>query len=310
MIVPATTDSIARAVVALKAGQVIGLPTETVYGLAADATNPSAVAAVFAAKGRPHFNPLIAHCASAGAALAHAVPDPRAQRLAEAFWPGPLTLVLPRADHSPICELACAGLATVALRVPRHPVALAVLTALDRPLAAPSANRSGRISPTTAADVLTELGDALALILDGGPCPVGLESTIIAVPPEGPCGLLRPGGLDRAAIEALVGPLAAPGPGIRAPGMLTSHYAPRAALRLDARPADGDVFLAFGPSYPADLANLSPTGDLTEAASRLYSLLRALDRQSPEVIAVAPIPGDGLGEAIRDRLARAAAPRP
>lgn len=309
MIEVATAETIAQACSALRAGQLIGLPTETVYGVAGDATNPTAVAAIFAAKARPHFNPLIAHCASASAALAHAIPDPRAGQLATAFWPGPLTLVLPRADTSPVCELACAGLATIALRVPAHPMALEVLAQFGRPLAAPSANRSGRLSPTTPAAVAAELGPALALILNGGACALGLESTIIAVPPDGPCALLRPGGLARAEIEALVGPLCAPGPGISAPGMLRSHYAPNALVRLNARPADGDVFLAFGPDYPSHHANLSPGGDLTEAASRLYALLRTLDAGGPKVIAVAPIPTHGLGEAINDRLARAAAAR-
>lgn len=284
------------------------MPTETVYGLAGDATNPQAVAAIYATKGRPRFNPLIAHVSGHEDARRHGVFDPRADALAEAFWPGPLTLVLPRRQDSPVADLACAGLASIALRAPAHPLARALIEAAGRPLAAPSANRSGRLSPTTAEDADAEFGGAVPT-LDGGPSRAGLESTIVALPPDAPAALLRPGAIPRAAIEALIGALSAPAPGaVNAPGMLSSHYAPRAAVRLNATDRrSGERLLGFGP-IAGDL-NLSPSGDLQEAAARLYAALRALDAQNPETIAVAPIPQDGLGEAINDRLARAAAPR-
>jgi L-threonylcarbamoyladenylate synthase len=301
---------IEAAVGALRQGQLIGLPTETVYGLAADATDPAAVARIYAAKGRPQFNPLISHVPDLAAAETHGIFNAAALALAQAFWPGPLTLVVPRRPTSPVAELACAGLATIALRAPAHPVAQAVLRAFGNPLAAPSANLSGRLSPTTAADVVAELGDRIALALEGGAARVGLESSIVACV-EGAPRLLRPGGVSREALEAVVGRLAAPGAGIEAPGMLASHYAPRAKLRLDAvSPLPGEAFLAFGPTAAAGALNLSPTGDLTEAAANLYAFLRRLDAQGPAMIAVAPIPYAGLGEAIRDRLVRAAAPRP
>ena len=292
----------------LKEGEVIALPTETVYGLAGDATNPEAVAAIYAAKGRPRFNPLIAHIHDLEAAQQEGVFDERALRLAEAFWPGPLTLVLPRARHSRVCELACAGLESIALRVPAHWMMRDILFGLKRPLAAPSANRSGRISPTSAADVIAEFGEAIP-VLDGGPCDKGVESTIVALAPDAAPTLLRPGAIPREAIEALIGPLATPASGkVTAPGMLTSHYAPGARLRLNATAKEpGELLLGFG-AVEGDIT-LSAAGDLAEAAARLYAALRALDARNPETIAVAPIPEEGLGEAINDRLARAAAPR-
>lgn len=296
----------------LDAGALVAIPTETVYGLAADATSPTAVARIYAAKGRPSFNPLISHVADLEAARREGVFDADADKLAAAFWPGPLTLVLPRQTAGSVCDLACAGLATVALRVPAHPLTHQLLRLVGRPLAAPSANRSGRISPTSAADVRTDLGGAVDLIIDGGACPVGLESTIVACL-EGTATLLRPGGVPREEIEAVIGyPLAAPaGPGIAAPGMLTSHYAPRAHLRLEAMAlGEGEIGLDFaGQLGPAAHLDLSPRGDLTEAAAHLYDYMRRLDALGTAGIAVAPIPGRGLGAAINDRLRRAAAPR-
>ena len=294
-------------ITALRAGGLALLPTETVYGLAADAANPAAVARVFAAKGRPQFNPLIAHVADLAAAERIARFDDRARALAAAFWPGPLTLVLPLKDATAVCDLARAGLDTVAVRAPAHPIAHAVLAAFGGPVAAPSANRSGRPSPTTFADARAETGEAAAAGLDGGPCRVGLESTVVSVldVPR----LLRPGAVTRQAIEALVGPLAeAEADARRSPGRLTRHYAPNAPLRLDAAaPEPGEAYLAFGP-WPAngDVWNLSPTGDLAEAAANLFAMLRAADAAGPAGIAVAPVPDHGLGEAINDRLRRAA----
>lgn len=307
---PISPESIEEAAAALAAGALVGMPTETVYGLAADATNPAAVARIYAAKGRPAFNPLIAHVPNITAARREAIFDPRAEKLAERFWPGPLTLVLPvRADGS-VCELARAGLASIALRAPAHAVAQDLLRAFGRPLAAPSANISGRLSPTTAENVAADLGDALSLILDAGPCSVGVESTIVALAPDQPTRLLRPGGVAREDIEALIGPLATAGGAIEAPGMLSSHYAPRARLRLNAEaPRDGEAFLAFGPEAPHGVQNLSVKGDLLEAAANLYAFLRQIDSKGADMIAVSPIPHTGLGEAINDRLTRAAAPR-
>jgi L-threonylcarbamoyladenylate synthase len=314
----AALDAIPKAVAALRAGQLVAMPTETVYGLAADAGNAKAVGGIFLAKDRPRFNPLIIHAASVALAREIGVFTPPAERLAEAFWPGPLTLVLPKQPKAPIADLALAGLPTVAIRVPAHPVARALLTAFAGPLAAPSANRSGHVSATTAAHVAADLGDTVALILDGGAAPIGLESTIIGFDGDRPT-LLRSGGVDRAAIEAVLGEaLAAPvsDPAApQAPGMLASHYAPSAALRLNAiSVAPGEALLAFGRTMPANadnavaLINLSKSGDLAEAAAGFFAALRALDGQA-KVIAVAPIPEEGLGEAINDRLRRAAAPR-
>jgi L-threonylcarbamoyladenylate synthase len=292
-------------VAALKGGGLVILPTETVYGLAADAANARAVARVYEAKGRPAFNPLIAHVADLEAARAIARLDARALTLARAFWPGPLTLVLPIADEAAVCDLARAGLDTVAVRVPAHPLAQAVLRAFGGPLTAPSANRSGRPSPTTLADALEETGAAAALALDGGPCRIGLESTVVALLDEP--RLLRPGAVTRDEIEALIGPLAeAEADARRSPGRLSRHYAPDLPLRLNAaEPRAGEVWLGFGHDG-AEPFNLSRDGDLAEAAANLFAFLRAADRSGASGIAVAPIPNEGLGEAINDRLRRAA----
>ncbi|MGH7022209.1 MAG: L-threonylcarbamoyladenylate synthase [Caulobacteraceae bacterium] len=297
-------DAITEAARALAAGELVILPTETVYGLAADAANPVAVARLFEAKCRPRFNPLIAHVASLPAAQGVADLDARALILAKAFWPGPLTLVAPALDG--VSDIARAGLDTVAVRVPAHPMARALLEAFGGPVAAPSANRSGRPSPTTLADAMAETGAAAAVALDGGPCAIGLESTVVALL-GGPPRLLRPGAITRAQIEALIGPLAeAEADARRSPGRLTRHYAPAAPLRLQARAARaGEAFIGFGEVGPADL-NLSPVGDLNQAAARLFTYLRAADARKPVAIAVAPIPEEGLGEAINDRLRRAA----
>jgi len=300
------TREVARAAEALRAGGLVILPTETVYGLAADAANPRAVAAVYAAKGRPSFNPLIAHVADAEAARRIAVLDERAEALAAAFWPGPLTIVAPVRDPAAVCDLARAGLDTVAVRVPGHPLSRALLEAFGGPVVAPSANRSGRPSPTTFADAMEETGPSAAAALDGGPCRVGLESTVVALLPDGPARLLRPGSVTRAEIEALIGPLEdAQADAKRSPGRLALHYAPDAPVRINAESAEaGEAFLAFGPSDSP--FNLSPTRDLAEAAANLFAMLRAADRTKPSAIVVAPIPDEGLGEAINDRLKRAA----
>jgi L-threonylcarbamoyladenylate synthase len=295
------------AAAALRRGALAILPTETVYGLAADAANPRAVAAVYEAKGRPSFNPLIAHVAGVDIARRIGRFDERAERLAAAFWPGPLTLVLPVADDAAVCDLARAGLDTVALRAPAHPLAHALLEAFGGPLVAPSANRSGRPSPTTFADALEETGAAAAAALDGGPCRVGLESTVVAL--LGEARLLRPGAVTRRQIEALIGPLAeAEADARRSPGRLARHYAPQAPVRLNAQaPRPGEAYLGFGPGPVSELTwNLSPAGDLAEAAASLFAYLREADRARPVAIAVAPIPDEGLGEAINDRLKRAA----
>jgi L-threonylcarbamoyladenylate synthase len=292
---------------ALREGRLVILPTETVYGLAADAGNPRAVAAVYAAKGRPAFNPLIAHVASVEAAREIAVLSPEAEILAAAFWPGPLTLVLPVQPGGRVCDLARAGLDTVAVRVPAHPLARAVLEAFGGPVAAPSANRSGRPSPTTFAAAMAETGSEADVALDGGPCEVGLESTVVSLLDQP--RLLRPGRVTREEVEALVGPLAeAEADARRSPGRLTRHYAPEAPVRLEAEGArPGEIFLAFGPAPEgAEVLNLSPAGDLVEAAANLFSFLREADGRRPAGIAVAPIPETGLGEAINDRLRRAA----
>ena len=295
---------------ALARGELLVLPTETVYGLAADARDPSAVARIFEAKGRPRFNPLIAHVADLDGARRLGVFDQRAEMLAGVFWPGPLTLVLPAQPDCPVCDLARAGLDTVAIRAPRHPLAQAVLMAFGGPVAAPSANRSGRPSPTTCADAAAETGEAAAVVLDGGACEVGLESTVLAVSPGAPLRLLRPGGVAREEIEALVGPLSqADDDAKRSPGRLALHYAPNAPVRLSVlAPKDDEAYLAFGSSVPSGerVWNLSPSGDVREAAANLFVYLRAADRLKPAAIAVAPIPQTGLGEAINDRLNRAA----
>ncbi len=305
---PAQIEDAARV---LSRGELVGMPTETVYGLAADAANPEAVARVFAAKGRPQFNPLISHVADPDMAMREGVLDGRALALAEAFWPGPLTLVVPVAETGLSSELARAGLSTIGLRVPRHPIAQALLRAHGGPVSAPSANPSGKLSPTAAEDVRTGLGDSVSVVLDGGASEAGIESTIIGVIPDEPARLLRTGAISRGDIEALVGPLTSPRPDkITAPGQLTSHYAPRAAVRLNAIEARaGEVLLAFGPGAPSAAANLSLSADTVEAAANLYRMLRELDAQGAEGIAVMPIPETGLGEAINDRLNRAAAAR-
>lgn len=303
----ADADGIAEAARLLTGGRLVAFPTETVYGLGADATNGEAVAAIFAAKGRPRFNPLIVHVPGLDAARRQAVFHPLAERLAARFWPGPLTLVLPRRPDATVSLLVSAGLDSVALRVPSHPVAAKLLEAAGRPLAAPSANASGRITATSASHVAAELGRRVELILDGGATPLGLESTVIGF--DGTQAvLLRPGAIAREEIEAVTGPLAGPGGAIRSPGQLESHYAPQARLRLNAARAEsGEALLGFGDVADAWL-NLSPHGDLKEAAANLFSMLRDMDEQV-EAIAVSPIPVTGLGEAINDRLRRAAAPR-
>ena len=281
------------------------MPTETVYGLAADAANARAVAAIYEAKGRPGFNPLIAHVTDIAMARRFAQFDDRAERLVAAFWPGPLTLVLPVADTQAVCDLARAGLDTVAVRAPAHPLAQALIAALGRPVVAPSANRSGRPSPTTVADAVEETGFAAAATLDGGPCEVGLESTVVALL-DAP-RLLRPGAVTRAELEAAIGPLLeAEDDARRSPGRLARHYAPNAPVRLEVvEPTLGEAWLSFGPSGRGPW-NLSPSGDLREVAANLFAYLRAADRSDPAAIAVAPIPHEGLGEAINDRLRRAA----
>ncbi|MGE0565972.1 MAG: L-threonylcarbamoyladenylate synthase [Pseudolabrys sp.] len=305
--------AIAAAARCLGAGGLVAFPTETVYGLGADATNGEAVARLYAAKGRPAFNPLIAHVASREAAHALAQFNTDAERLATAFWPGPLTLVLPRTPGCPVSDLALAGLDTVAIRIPAHPTARELIATFGKPIVAPSANCSGHVSPTTAAHVMADLRGRIDLIVDGGPCPVGVESTIVACV-DAPA-LLRPGGVARAEIERALGkplqPQVADDEAPLAPGMLTSHYAPKAKLRLNAADArGGETLLAFGPAVTGATMNLSPAGDLIEAAANLFSHLRALDAAGARAIAVMPIPHDGLGEAINDRLERAAAPRP
>jgi L-threonylcarbamoyladenylate synthase len=320
-VMPAGDLAIAAAVRVLGERGLVAFPTETVYGLGADAGNGEAVARLYEAKGRPSFNPLITHVLDAAAARRLARFDPAAERLVSTFWPGPLTLVLPKAPNCAVAELATAGLDTIAVRVPSHGVARAIMAAFGGPIVAPSANRSGHVSPTTAAHVLGDLGGRIDLIVDGGATPVGVESTIIAC--LGEPSLLRPGGVARDAIERVLGrPLAELPAGIAvedaplAPGMLASHYAPRTSMRLDAESIEaGEALLAFGPTRvkgaerAARTLNLSAGGDLIEAAANLFSHLRALDAAGAKMIAVMPLPHEGLGEAINDRLQRAAAPR-
>ena len=314
-IVPAGDSAIARAARLLRDGELVAFPTETVYGLGGDATSDRAVARIFAAKGRPRFNPLILHVPGLAEAEPLAVFDERARGAARRFWPGPLTLVLPRRSDSGLSLLASAGLDTIAVRAPRHPVAQSLLRATGRPIAAPSANRSGRVSPTMAAHVAAELSESLALILDGGPCPVGLESTVLDLTGTVPV-LLRPGGVALEELAELLGAIETPrgdAAAPRAPGSLPSHYAPDLPVRLDAREArPGEALLGFGPEAPPGFAEvlwLSQTGDLAEAAANLFALLRRLDRPEFAGIAVMPIPERDLGRAINDRLRRAAAAR-
>ncbi len=304
-------DAVKAAAAALRNGALVGMPTETVYGLAGDASNPEAVARIFAAKGRPSFNPLISHVASLNLAVVEGQFDERAIALAERFWPGPLTLVVPVAGGGRTCELARAGLGTIGLRVPGHDLARALLEEFGGPVSAPSANPSGKLSPTRAEDVERELGEQVELVLDGGVCEKGIESSIVAVMPNEPPRLLRPGAVSRAQLEEVAGELAAAeSDAITAPGQLASHYAPRAAVRLNATSVDeGEVLLGFGAAAEGAALNLSPSGDTVEAAANLYRMLRELDASEAVTIAVSPIPETGLGEAINDRLRRAAAPR-
>ena len=313
-IVAAEPAAIARAAGLLRAGRLVAFPTETVYGLGADATSDAAVAALYHAKGRARENPLIVHVATPADAAREALLDGRAERLAARFWPGPLTLVLRRRADTRLSPLVSAGLDTVAIRAPAHATALALLGETGRPIAAPSANPSGALSPTTAAHVAAGLGDRVALILDAGACPLGVESTVVDLSRPDAARLLRPGGVTQSEIEAEIGPLAGPGDGpARSPGMMESHYAPQLPLRLAAGDVAADeALLAFGAAAPAGAAetlNLSRSGNLDEAAANLFAMLHALDRPEFAAIAVVPIPDDGLGAAINDRLARAAAPR-
>jgi L-threonylcarbamoyladenylate synthase len=322
----ASDSAIAIAAGCLRSGGLVAFPTETVYGLGADATNAAAIARLYAAKGRPAFNPLISHVAGIDEARLIGRFDATAERLAAAFWPGPLTLVLPKAADCRVADLATAGLDTIAIRVPVHPVAQALLRAVRVPVVAPSANLSGHVSPTAASHVQADLNGRIDLILDGGAVDVGVESTVIGC--FATAMLLRPGGVPSEAIEAVLGrplarPVAEPSSADSqplAPGMLSSHYAPNASVRLDAiSVATGEALLAFGPDLPpgsehaAAVMNLSESGDLAEAATHLFGYLRALDAKpdakAARAIAVMPIPHDGLGEAINDRLRRAAAPK-
>ena len=302
--------TISEAAERLRSGDIVAFPTETVYGLGADATNAAAVAKIFAAKGRPDFNPLISHIAEIAQLDGLVIMDERARGLAKAFWPGAVTLVLPRAPDCPVADAVSAGLPSLALRMPAHPLARELLRRVGRPVAAPSANRSGHVSPTTARHVRDSLGPDIA-ILDGGPCPVGLESTVIGLTGE-TAMLLRPGGIAAEEIERVLGvSLARPaGAKLESPGMLLKHYAPRLPVRLNVSGPQGtEGLLSFGPAPPgfARVYPLSERADLAEAASRLYAGLHALDRIAGlDGIAVMPIPSDGLGAAINDRLTRAA----
>ncbi len=302
--VAAAADILAR-------GGLVAMPTETVYGLGGDARDGQAVARIYQAKGRPSFNPLIAHVASVEAAQKLTVWGPEAEALGQAFWPGPLTMVLPLRPDAGLSSLVTAGLETVAVRVPAHPVAQQILHSFGAPVAAPSANPSGRLSPTSAAHVMTGLNGQIDAVVDGGDCAVGVESTIVGLAAKAP-QLLRPGGVAQDQIEAVLGKALeahSPGDNVTAPGQLESHYAPGATVRLNAQERQtGEVLLGFG-AVEADM-NLSPTGDLIEAAANLFSYVHALDALAPAGIAVSPIPETGLGQAINDRLRRAAAPRP
>ncbi|WP_121115618.1 L-threonylcarbamoyladenylate synthase [Croceibacterium ferulae] len=297
-----------RAATLLRAGAPVAVPTETVYGLAARADDAAAVAAIYRAKGRPDFNPLILHVPDIPAARALAEFDDRAERLAQAFWPGPLTLVLPLRPDAAITPAVTAGLPTIALRCPAHPLMRAVLTAAGLPLAAPSANRSGAVSPTSAAHVATSLGGRIPAILDGGTCESGVESTIVALRADGSWQLLRHGPVPQGALAALLGrsPVSLTDARIEAPGQLASHYSPGKPLRLQATSADTDEYwIGFGP-LPGD-TSLSATGDLAEAAARLYAALHLAAAAPQPRVAVAPVPEEGVGAAINDRLRRAAA---
>ena len=305
-------STISKAATLLRNGALVAFPTETVYGLGADATNDAAVARIFAAKQRPQFNPLISHVADVEAAFRLGVFSKDAEKLATAIWPGPLTIVVERRPDCPVSLLCSAGLSSIALRVPAHPLALQVLRTVDRPIAAPSANRSGGISPTTADHVRKSLGDAVDMILDGGPSTIGVESTVVRFTDDGPY-LLRSGGVARETLDNILGRRVMTPTryhtDLHAPGQLESHYAPKALLRLNAAaPEWGETYLGFG-AYDYGPWTLSKTGDLQETAANLFKMLHAIDDSSVERIAVAPIPMTGLGEAINDRLTRAAAPR-
>lgn len=312
---PATHSTILRAAEALRDGKLVAFPTETVYGLGADATNADAVARVFEMKGRPRFNPLIVHLPDLDAAKAHAAFNAAAEKLAVAFWPGPLTLVLPKHKDSAICDLVSAGLETIAVRVPKHAVAQELMREAACPIAAPSANKAGHISPTTAEHVENDLGDGPEIILDGGFSSLGLESTVVDLSGEEPL-LLRPGAISREKIENLLGAglgQATENDAPASPGQLNSHYAPHAKVRLEANSVEpGEALLAFGDEVPqteGPVINLSPDGNLREAAIHFFAALRELDASGCKTIAVMHIPNAGLGEAINDRLRRAAAPR-
>lgn len=297
----------------LQDAQLVAFPTETVYGLGGDATSDRSVAAIFKAKGRPSFNPLIVHFPNREAAWSHVEVNPKAKMLGELYWPGPLTLVLPRKQSSNISLLASAGLDTIAVRVPAHPIAKRLLSMCERPLAAPSANRSGSISPTNSAHVASSLGNNISAVIDGGPCTIGLESTVVGF--EGDQSiLLRQGGITYEDIKAIIGPvmLASQDSEITSPGMLQRHYAPQSPIRLNANHvSSGDLVLGFGPvndmDFPDGSLNLSESADLTEAAANLFAMMRALDGKNPRSIVVMPIPKHGLGAAINDRLNRACA---
>ena len=316
---PGDDAAIEKAGAALREGHLVAFPTETVYGLGADATNERAVASSFEAKGRPTFNPLIVHVASFDAAKALVRFTPEAEKLAQAFWPGGITLVLPRLENSTLSLLVSAGLDTVAIRVPAHPLAQKLLQAAGCPVAAPSATASGEISPTRAAHVMQSLGhaEALALVLDGGACPLGVESTVIGFPAGGHPTLLRPGAVAREEIEKVLGSklddadVASGEEGRSSPGQLASHYAPKAKLRLNVeKPETDELWLGFGQDHGQAVLNLSPSGDLGEAAANLIARLRELDAHAEgRGLAVAPVPRIGLGDAINDRLTRAAAPK-
>lgn len=312
MSTPSQDQAIAEAAALLRAGKLVAFPTETVYGLGADATNADAVLSIYETKGRPRFNPLIVHVADFAMAETLGTFPPLARALAEKFWPGPLSIVVPLKQGHGLADVATAGLDTVALRVPDHPLALALLRATALPLAAPSANPSGKLSPTTAEQVRRGFAGQVP-VLDGGPCEAGVESTIVAISGE-TIIQLRAGALAREDLEAFLGqkvPLAETGTKIAAPGMLLSHYAPNAHMRLNTTPEQGEAFLAFGlvPEFSGETRNLSQTANLHEAARNLFAMLHELDATGAKTIAVAPIPSTGLGEAINDRLQRAAAPR-
>lgn len=317
---PVTKENMALAASLIQKGKLVAFPTETVYGLGADATNDLAVAAIYEAKGRPQFNPLIIHVAKTTDILTYVEWNDRAKRLAKIFWPGPLTFVLRRAKNSPIAQLASGGLDTIAVRCPNHPVAHELISLAGRPIAAPSANASGKLSPTHADHVYDSLGENVDMILDGGATSVGIESTVLDLTSDIPT-ILRPGGVTQESLSALLGEVyeactmahgddGAP----KSPGMLSSHYAPHLPIRLNALTAsDDEAFVTFGPDLfiegGAYRINLSPRGNLIEAAANLFSMLRIVDREPYKGIAVMPIPDEGLGAAINDRLRRAAAPR-